>query len=477
MKLFIITVIIAASIIFTVDAYAFTLDEIQEKQAEQVMLSEELEVLKTDLEKNQIKIDEFASFRESLKTNIRVLKQADADDSKVFAIEVILSETTTKLREAKLERVALLDHQSTNKKKINSLNDDIRYNVVDLDESKVEFVSSDGINLQIDIADLQEQLDIYDQIEESIEEEIRLNREQIRDYEQTRDRYQKELDVVKEESKSSWAIIATRADAEKIVQSIDNIIEVWLIHEEELEDGRTQIIQERQTIKTVLEEAKVALAESKFSEIDQKHLVGLSISKTCVTLLRNDIPTNCPSYADLINLDSSNTDVSGEFVTEDDGWFHRGPSSYEESWRWYDYDDKIRLILDPPLTMSSRIPMVTIENNFGVYFAAGDHTINPVTLGNGIDSVGTYSDSKRTYHSSRHIDRCVEAVISADKWTTMLTDTIVMLRTGCVNTTVQDRFEEYIPRTEIDITTSPNWQYSQWVDAAKNSCKTICKQY
>lgn len=190
--------------------------------------------------------------------------------------------------------------------------------------------------------------------------------------------------------------------------------------------------------------------------------IGVTLASSCITLIQNNITTTCPTYEDLVHLDSSIQRVSGEFTIIDD-FFQRLNSNYEESWRWYDFDNNLRVFIDPPNGMAERIKMIEIRNNFGIYE---------------VDILNNVLNNPRSlvYYKDRSIDNCENAVISSDKWQLLLNDTIKYLQSNCEDGMTQFNSTEIIPlpRTEIDITTSPQWQYEQWVKQALIDCKQRC---
>ena len=180
-------------------------------------------------------------------------------------------------------------------------------------------------------------------------------------------------------------------------------------------------------------------------------------------MIQNNVNVQCPTYEDLVQLDSSNVEFSGGFAIDNStGFFHRMSSDFTESWRWYDHDDELRIIVDPQVGMAGDIKMITIESNFGVYFEPEDHNV---------------TNNTRTYHQDRYIDGCRHAVISADNWKKTLPDTIFTLRNGCTVTGLEEKRHEELPVTEFDITTSRDWQHKAWLAESLENCKKICKEY
>ena len=193
----------------------------------------------------------------------------------------------------------------------------------------------------------------------------------------------------------------------------------------------------------------------------QKHdakLIGVQLSKNCITMAKLNM-TTCPTYEDLLTLDNSIREVSGEFSFHD-GWFHREKSNYQDSFRVYDNDDTIRILVDPPFNEAARIKMITIEPNLG-YFADQGWSTKLV-------------DGKRVLGKDRIINNCYTARISAENYNMLLPDTIFTFRNGCESAEIDDIIAFDMPKTEIDVWSSPNIAYSQWLLEMKDKCKELC---
>ncbi len=184
-------------------------------------------------------------------------------------------------------------------------------------------------------------------------------------------------------------------------------------------------------------------------------LVGIELSNTCIILNQFD-NSKCPSYQDLNFLDSSNEEISGGFVNGT-----RLPSPVLESWRYYDVDKIDRVFVDPPQGMSDRIHMITIVPSLDNYTLNSD-------MGNGTD---------RFLFHDRYIDKCKKAIISASVWLELIPITLFDFRNNCIDSDFEEREVIPINQTEIDITTSPNWKYNQWLNESKNKCKGLCFEY
>ena len=182
-------------------------------------------------------------------------------------------------------------------------------------------------------------------------------------------------------------------------------------------------------------------------------LIGIQISRGC------ELSGNCISIDDLIHLDNSDQSVSGMFVTVDNET-KRDRAPMEKSWRFYDHDPTPRVFVDPPHGMNDKIRMITVTNILPIFFEFGDHKIN---------------NNTRSYSENRYVDNCRNALVTSDFQ--LINDTISYFRNGCETTEIETRVTVDLEKTEIDITTSPNWQYTQWLEKAKTICLGLCFEY
>lgn len=189
-------------------------------------------------------------------------------------------------------------------------------------------------------------------------------------------------------------------------------------------------------------------------------VIGIELSKTCQIMIINNFPTDCPTYQDLQDLDTSRVE-SGVFGYHD-GFYQRGQPLVKNDHRLYDFEKEFVIVVNPSGNLASRIKMITIENSLDNYFLPYDFV---------------KKDHTRTVNHDRYVDSCKNAVISASEWKGLLPDTIHYLRTGCTVTGYDSVEKITDPITNIDITTSPFYQYTLWLDDTKQKCKGLCKQY
>ena len=228
------------------------------------------------------------------------------------------------------------------------------------------------------------------------------------------------------------------------------------------EHGKLIILNEQ--LGELVEQKRITLTQIDIKKIlydIQKHdakLVGIELSANCIAMAKIG-SSSCPTYEDLLSLDTSITEMSGEFSFYD-GYFHRERSSYTDSYRAYDNDDTVRIIVDPPYNESTRMKMITISSNLGYYADTGYAT--------------KLVDGKRIMGNERIINDCYTANISASNWKMLLPDTIFTFRNGCESSDIEDTVSFTMPKTYMNPLTSPNMQYQHWVLEMKQLCKVKC---
>jgi hypothetical protein len=184
--------------------------------------------------------------------------------------------------------------------------------------------------------------------------------------------------------------------------------------------------------------------------------IGIKLGNTCITMIKNNITTTCPTYAGLLalNLDSSKKE-SGIFSFFN-GYYHRGSPLLKNDDKLYDLNS-YNIIIDPSSVMTKRIKTITIQPSLNNFL---------------LDDGSIKINNTRIIHKDRYVDNCSHATISAVTWINTLSDTVNYLRSGCVGTLLNsvDNFTD--STTVTDITTSAKWKHDQWIKEAKEKYKT-----
>ncbi len=191
--------------------------------------------------------------------------------------------------------------------------------------------------------------------------------------------------------------------------------------------------------------------------------IGIQIGSTCITMIKNNLNTDCPTYEEILLLfpDQSNRKISGDFVVKD-GSLQRDFPPYLNQFEYYKYETKDLLFIDPPSDMLERIKLIVIEPSLTEYKIAGQTITNNTLL----------SGTGRSENSD-----CSEVKLTASDWQLLLGDTVKYVKHHC-----NKAFTNYDPimkktwaRTTHDITTSYKYQLDLWLKNAIEECgKTYC---
>lgn len=319
----------------------------------------------------------------------------------------------------------------------------------------------------------------------SYELELTDQRKLIKDQELVIDNLKADRDKV--EKLSDWESLRLKVEYTKAVQDAGDLMSEY---RDKLKDILTLKSDAIKFLKTI--DLDVELDRpTDLSHLTKK--IGVSLSKSCEVMIKNNFTSNCPSYKQLVQLDSSNTSISGKFTTDDDGFFHRGDEPVENSYKYYWNDDTIRLFVDPPGNMANRIKMIYIQPNFETYTLAGDLTIDDdfeiiqgnktLTSGNQTKLIEFDVRNQTSYfgtiqYHDRYIENCNEATINADNWKFLIGDTIHLMRNDCDRgfTAFEER-EVIIPNsTSYSPEDSPNWNILQEAKRISEFCIFKYKQ-
>ena len=192
---------------------------------------------------------------------------------------------------------------------------------------------------------------------------------------------------------------------------------------------------------------------------------GIVLDNTCLTFLKNNLTTNCPTY-DLINLifpDTSNRKISGDFVIKQ-GIFQRQEPQYEHHYNNYRYDDREILWIDPPGDVLDKLDLITITSHDFSYKIGGQ------TITNSSFKVGI----------SRYITpNCSDAIITANNYLFLLGDTMKTIKENCVpgSSNFNEIKIKTWEQTKHDITTSYKYQLDKWIKESLIKCKVKCFEY
>lgn len=145
---------------------------------------------------------------------------------------------------------------------------------------------------------------------------------------------------------------------------------------------------------------------------------GVALSKNCVTMLTNNMKTNCPTYDQILQVfpDNTNPKISGDFK-KIDGITQREKPPVKNNWFWYYHAKNATFWVDPPSEVRNRINMIIIEASLPEYKTKDSTSMNDYNISFGKD---LYIGAK-----------CKESRITAANWLILLPDVLNVVKNNC----------------------------------------------
>ena len=247
---------------------------------------------------------------------------------------------------------------------------------------------------------------------------------------------------------------STRIELEKASNDFDVVRKDLSLAKQEKRDidGKISILN-RKIIETNTN-LKASIKEEK-STFNPFGSVGVNLSKTCITSIKNNLTTTCPDYRILQELGFDTSHKYSGKLEFSDGYWHR-KQLVKNDYMLYDLKNGYNILVDPSSSLSQRVKMITISNNFNQYLLSEDM----VKINN-----------TRIIHKDRYVDKCNEAIINSDTWLETLADTINYLRSGCKGTLLNTVDTIHDNHTKQQIDTSNKWKHDKWLAEAKKKYK------
>ena len=187
---------------------------------------------------------------------------------------------------------------------------------------------------------------------------------------------------------------------------------------------------------------------------------GIVLDNTCLTLLKNNITTDCPSYEDIITLfpDTSNRKVTGDFGYNH-GIYQRLPTKLINSFGYYQYNVDPILFIDPPAEYRNKINIIEIKANLQEYLLPKNKSYNAANL-------------TLTMGYGRYVDSCRTAYVDSGQWAYLIGDSINYLDKNCAEdaTTFVSKVTTQLFKVKHDITTSYKYKLEQWQKESLLKC-------
>lgn len=331
---------------------------------------------------------------------------------------------------------------------------------------------------ELDLGDIDQRIDEYKITMQTLEKNLDIAKENLR--------------IAKRDQHKSWEGSIHLESVQAALEEAENNVRESRIKYIDLLREKSNIIKDSKLAdeqKRKDDEAQRIATRPNLSGLVK--MIGVELSQSCIIQIKNKMPTDCPDYLDLRQLDSSKQEISGYFKRVD-GYYFRDNPVLLESWRFYDHDPAIRVIIDPPNGMAERIRTITIQDNFDTYLLPDssvmkqDYVIlNNTSAYDGWGNNSTYTKldkpsvqawgdtASRVIYHDRFVDKyCKKAVINAEKWKMLLPDTIDYMRNNCDEKHTSFNHKEIVVQqlTPQDITTSQKWKDDQRIKWIKEYC-------
>src|SRR5689334_22992858 len=130
--------------------------------------------------------------------------------------------------------------------------------------------------------------------------------------------------------------------------------------------------------------------------MEKYQLIGIQLSPTCWTLIKNHMKTECPTYDKLKPLDNTDPNWSGKWTNKSGVYDREAPRVKNH---WIMNPNKIIIMVDPDPNFTVRAKMIIIESGKFTY-------INPN------ESIGM--NHTRNEYNNRFIQSCSMATVAPD---------------------------------------------------------------
>lgn len=184
--------------------------------------------------------------------------------------------------------------------------------------------------------------------------------------------------------------------------------------------------------------------------------ISLSRSSLAITTINN---TDYPSYELLYKNGLDNSVIQSGSFDYVNGIFQRVPTNIKNEEQLYAFTTN-KLILDPSHRMQIKTKTIHIVPSLDAFILKSE--------------LQKINDTRIIYKDISISNDCKSATMTSTNWLSLLPKLIYFLRSNC-NEDLKlfetfDIIKDNV--TEIDITTTANYQYQQWLKEAKEKSKT-----
>lgn len=165
------------------------------------------------------------------------------------------------------------------------------------------------------------------------------------------------------------------------------------------------------------------------------NLIGIQLSSTCLTYLKNNLNSTCLTYKDMLSLDNTNKHLAGDFTNIP--YFHRLPPVVKN---FFAFTNSPMVMVDPNNEFAIQAKMIIVNPQNFTWIDKSEDGLNGGQIAR--------------HHIDRRMIGCEEAQVSSNY--TLIRDTIIYMESGCTVTSFNDT--KLITQKEIPF--SYNNQYS-----------------
>ena len=214
----------------------------------------------------------------------------------------------------------------------------------------------------------------------------------------------------------------------------------------------------------------LAIIPVMYSESFASHYshIGVTLSRTCLSMISNNYTTTCPTYDELgaIFPDSTNKVISGGFEYSDGIYQRVSGMAKTNHFEYYRYHEGTTLWIDPPGDIRGKIQLITIEPSLPEYKITGV-------------SYNVINGTIQTGHDRYVNPNCSEIIISSENWLFLVGDTMNLLNHDCdmSHSNFDHIKQKVLDKTDMDIITSYKYKLDKWIAESKDRCREKCFEY
>ena len=244
---------------------------------------------------------------------------------------------------------------------------------------------------------------------------------------------------------------------EKVFSDAKKLYEKILNESLDLYDQRQVYTENYDVINDKLSTTKNALNQV-LNNIEAKKNVGMSdvsvlLSQGCEILIKHDMPTKCPSYAELREqFDNTFPHVSGKFEFVDND-LRRETIKVQNHWKYYEqYDNWIIVMVDPDTSFAKRSVNVVVQPREFESTSLYGHT-----------NINSYSNNTiTTWKNIKISDDCRTLLVAPDM--KLITEAVNHAMYRCTTELDVVPFERDIVRQVYERVLNYLQQYEDWLE-------------